>query len=187
MVEYYFDIETVPRDPNDPNEKASLDPKTGKIITIQYQKVDTNTGSPLEPLTILKEWETSEHMILEQFKPLITVNPWDFIPLGYNLTFEFKFLRHKFKEYFDLDFSADDFLDRPKNDLKLVGVILNNGIFIGASLDSFTDKEHSGFKIPIWYREGKYDEIIDYVHKEADAFLTFWQKLKKELPRLFPK
>jgi hypothetical protein len=187
LAEYYFDIETVPKDPNDPNKKASLDPKTGKIVTIQYQKVDTNTGSPLEPLTILKEWESSERTILEQFKPLITMNQWNFIPLGYNLTFEFKFMRHKFKEYFDLDFSADDFMDRPKNDLKLVGVILNSGMFVGASLDSFTDKEHGGFKIPIWYREGKHDEIIDYVQKEADAVLTFWQKLKKELPQLFPK
>lgn len=187
MSDYYFDIETVHTDPNDPNERANLDPRTGKIATIQYQRVNTKTGIPEEELTILKEWEegSSERKILEQFKPLITTNPWNFIPLGYNLSFEFKFLRHKFKEYFDFDFSADDFLERPKNDLKLIGVILHDGQFVGATLDSFTDKEHGGYKIPLWYRERKWDKIIDYVKKEADAFLTSWQKLKRELPPLF--
>jgi hypothetical protein len=185
LGDYYFDIETVPKNSEDPNEKANLDPKTGKIVTIQYQRVDTKTGIPIEPLEILKEWEDSERNILEQLKPLITESPWSLIPLGYNLNFEFKFLKHKFKEYFDFDFSIDEILERPKNDLKLIGVILNNGNFKGATLDSFTDKEHSGHKIPIWYKEEKYDDIIKYVRKEAEAFLTFWQKLKKELPQLF--
>lgn len=188
LADYYFDIETVPIDPKNPNDRASLDPKTGKIITIQYRRLNTSTGSPIEPLTILVEWDgSSERKILELFKPLITGNPWDFIPLGYNLKFEFEFLRQKFKDYFDVDFSADDFMERPKNDLKLIGVILNDGIFKGATLDSFTDKEHGGFKVPVWYREKEYDRIIDYVRKEADAFLTFWQRLKKELPYLFAR
>ena len=188
LADYYFDIETVHKDAKDPNPKANLNPTTGKIATIQYRKLDTRTGHPLEDLTILKEWGgSSERKILELFKPLITGNPWDFIPLGYNLKFEFEFLRQKFKDYFDVDFSADDFMERPKNDLKLIGVILNDGIFKGATLDSFTDKEHGGFKVPVWYREKEYDRIIDYVRKEADAFLTFWQRLKKELPYLFAR
>ncbi len=189
MRDYYFDIETAPNDPNDPTGRANLDPKTGKIITIQYQEVDTGTGEPIAPLTILKEWEkeSSERRILEQFKPLVTCNCWDFVPLGYNLWFEFKFLSHKFKEHFNMDFSAEDFIGRPKNDLHLIGVILNKGIFKGATLDSFTDKEHGGSKVPMWYREKNHDAIIDYVKKETDAFLKFWQRIKKELPSLFPR
>ena len=187
MTDYYFDIETAPSDPNDSKEKANLDPKTGKIITIQYQEVDPKTGMPIAPLTILKEWEkeSSEQIILEKFKPLITCGCWDFIPLGYNLWFEFKFLKHKFKEYFNMDFPAEDFIGRPKNDLHLIGVILNEGNFRGSGLDSFTDKEHGGSKVPIWYREKNYDAIVDYVEKETDAFLKFWQSIKKELPLMF--
>jgi hypothetical protein len=189
MTDYYFDIETASKDPNDPNRKANCDPKTGKIITIQYQKVDPETGVPTEPLTILKEWENehSERIILEKFKPLITGNCWEFIPLGYNLWFEFKFLKQKFNEYFNIDFPAEDFIGRPKNDLQLIGVILNKGEFKGAKLNSFTDKEHDGSKIPIWYWERKYDAIVDYVVKESDAFLKFWQEIKSQLPQMFGK
>ena len=56
MADYYFDIETAHKVPNDPNERANLEPDTGKIITIQYCRIDRATGSPVEPLTVLKEW-----------------------------------------------------------------------------------------------------------------------------------
>ncbi len=195
LTDYYFDIETAFKDPNDVFEidgttrKKAVDPKQCKIVTFQYQKLNTKTGASEGELTILKEWDnaSSERKILEQFRPLITGNPWDFIPLGYNLSFEFRFLRHKFKEYFDLDFSADDFLERPKHDLKLIGVILHGGEFTGATLDSFTDKKHGGWQVPEWYRDKKWDEIIDYVRGEAKATVDFWQKLKKNLPPLFSK
>ena len=114
-------------------------------------------------------------------------NYWNFIPVGYNLSFEFKFLQYKFKEYFNIDFSAEDWLERPKNDLKLIGVILNHGYFKGATLDSFTDKEQGGSKIPIWYRSGDYHAILDYIDKETNAYLDIWRKLKKELPLMFPR
>ncbi|MFC1505455.1 hypothetical protein ACFLQ6_00125 [Thermoproteota archaeon] len=187
MAEYYLDIETVPKDPEDPNDRANLNPTTGKIITIQYQRVETISGAPIGPLKILTEWDKSEREILEEFLPLFTGNPWAFIPLGYNLNFEFNFLRKKSKEYFSRDLSVDEFLDRPKNDLKLVGVILNNGSFKGATLDSFTEKEHGGYKIPVWYKDERHDQIIDYVTKETHSFLTFWQKLKEDLPKVFLK
>ncbi len=47
---YYFDIETY-----SPNEKP--DPKTDKILTIQFQKIDIKTGEKQGELQILKEWE----------------------------------------------------------------------------------------------------------------------------------
>ena len=186
MTEYYFDIKTANKDPNDTKELASMNPITGKIITIQYQQIESQTGLPIGPLTILKEWEdgSSERNILQQFKPLITGYCWDFIPLGTHLYFEFIFLKHKFKEYFNYDFSADDFFSRPMHDLKIIGVILNNGAFKGSSLDRFLNKE-SGYNIPVWYRNKQYDKIIDYIKTETEAYLKFWQKLKKELPRIF--
>jgi len=186
MTDYYFDIETVPKDPNDSNEKASLNPRTGKIATIQYQKLDSRTGTPEEELKILMEWESSEREILEKFKPLITGYAWDFIPVGYSLNFEYGFLKCKLKEYFNIEFHAEAFLERPKHDLHIIGVILNDGNFKGATLDSFTDKLHGGLYVPLWYKKQEYDKIEGYIRMEAESFLTFWQKLKKELPRLFP-
>lgn len=44
---YYLDIETVPLDKYREEPYASLDPLRAKIITIQYQPLDTVTGRPL--------------------------------------------------------------------------------------------------------------------------------------------
>ncbi len=51
MAKYYFDIETYPT----PN------PDTAKIITIQFQRINGETGKPEGELVILKEWECKPH------------------------------------------------------------------------------------------------------------------------------
>ena len=56
MGTFYLDIET-----------TGLDPKKDKIITIQFQELERNTGKAIGELVILKEWESSEKEILEQF------------------------------------------------------------------------------------------------------------------------
>ena len=185
-TDYYFDIETALKDPK--SDEKAVDPNTAKIITIQYQRLDTQTGEPVEDLTVLKEWEdgNSEKKILEEFKPLITGWIFDFIPLGFGLKFEFKFLNNKLKEHFDQHFPAEAWIERPKNDLRMIGAILNNGIFKGASLDSFTDKEGNGKLVPTWYKDERYDEILNYVKNEAKATTDLWQKLKKLLLENFP-
>jgi len=55
-MNYYLDIET-----------TGLDPLHSKIITIQYMELDRNTGKPVGPLKILKEWESDEKTILKRF------------------------------------------------------------------------------------------------------------------------
>ena len=45
IMNYYLDIET-----------TGLDPLQDKIITIQYMELERNTGKPVGPLKILKEW-----------------------------------------------------------------------------------------------------------------------------------
>ena len=186
MAEYYFDIETAHKDLDSPDPRGNLDPKRGRIIIISYQQLDSRTGEQIGPLTILKEWDSSEKEILEEFRPLITQNWWNFIPIGYNLNFEFKFLREKFKEYFGFDFSCDKWLERPKKDLISIGVMMNRGAFKGATLDSFTNKPTDGSKVPVWYREGSdgYTRISDYVKEEAEAFVTAWRTLKRDIPKL---
>jgi hypothetical protein len=175
---YYFDIETTGRD-------SILD----KIITIQFQEIDIEKGTPLGTLTILKEWEdeSSEKRILEQIKPMILSNVWDFVPVGSHLQFEGKFLSTKFKKYFDIDFSVVDFISRPIIDLGVIGVILNGGQLKGSSIRNFSNKMNSGADVPIWYEQGEYDNIINYIKNETDAYLEIWRKLLKKLPPLFPR
>lgn len=186
LAEYYFDIETAHKDLHDPDPRGNLDPKRGRIIIISYQQLDSRTGEQIGPLNILKEWDSSEREILDEFRPLITQNWWNFIPIGYNLSFEFKFLREKFSEHFGFDFSGEQWLERPKKDLQTIGVMMNRGAFKGSSLDSFTSKPTDGGKISGWYRDGDegYTKIMDYVNEEVEAFVTAWRTLKRELPKL---
>jgi hypothetical protein len=188
-MDWYFDIETAKLDPHDTNRKANLEPETGKIITIQLQLVDEVSCEPIGPLNILKEWEPgcSERTILEQVKPLITGNHWDFVMLGYNLSFEYKFLSAKFRQYFNLELSAKDWLERPLKDMKLIGIILNDGSFKGASLSSFTSKPQDGAMVPLWYERGEYDLILEYVEREAESFLKAWKEVNFELRKKFQK
>jgi len=89
LVEYYFDIETI-----------GCDESKHKIITIQYQRLDEFTGQPLGDLVILKEWGSSEKDILAKFIPIfIGEKPFDFIPIGDNLPFDFEFMRAKSEKY----------------------------------------------------------------------------------------
>lgn len=58
MEGYYFDIETY-------SQGEFPDPKTDKIITIQFQKINLKTGKILGDLQILKEWEDGEEEMLK--------------------------------------------------------------------------------------------------------------------------
>ena len=57
MSNYYIDCET-----------TSLSPSDGEITTIQYQKLNFNTKKAMEPLVILKAWESSEKEILQELQ-----------------------------------------------------------------------------------------------------------------------
>ena len=87
MPNFYLDIET-----------TGLNPKIDKIITIQFQRLDKNTAEASGELTILKEWESSEKHIIEEFSKLTGINdenPFSFVPVGFNLSFEHNFLRQR--------------------------------------------------------------------------------------------
>jgi len=176
MALYYLDIET-----------TGLNPKVDKIITIQFQQLDMNTGAPVGELIILKEWESSEKKILKQFiikSKILDPYAFSFVAVGYNLTFEHNFLRARAKEYGLPDI---DILTNPFIDLRTIGVLMNKGQFKGSGLDQMTGKKNSGSGIPELYKSKEYDKIIEYIMNEAEEFLKFNIWLYNEMPKLHEK
>ena len=170
-MNYYLDIET-----------TGLDELNNKIITIQYIELERNTGKPVGPLKILKEWESDEKTILKRFiEDFVPEKQWAFIPIGFNLQFEHKFL---WQRCISNGLQPVDILNGPFLDLKTVAVLMNKGEFKGASLHKMTDKPHGGGNMPQLYDEKKYAEIESYIKKEADEFSKFCVRLYEEMPRL---
>lgn len=187
MAEMYFDIEVAFLS-NDSAEslrkglKINPTPKNSKIITIQYQILDEN-GNAKTPLRIFKEWESSEEAIIRKVRSIL--NPrtkWEFVPVGHNIYFDLGMFKERAKLY---GHAFDDwqlYHDMPAIDLKHICLALNGFVFRDSGLDKFTAKETSGYSIPIWYAEQKFDQIIDYVMKEAKEFVEFYSKLKTIMP-----
>lgn len=174
MVEYYFDIETTGRDP-----------KEDKIITIQWQKLDRYRWTPSGDLNILKEWESSERKIIDDFLPLAYCeNPWDFVFVGMNLMFDFNFLNERANAYELRGIDMTYCYEHPFLDLKHVLVLINSGRFIGYSsiLDKNSDLDN--IDVPQLYRESRYQEILRYIKKEAEAVGKVLRILRKEMPSL---
>ena len=142
MGTYYLDIET-----------TGLDPRNAEIITIQYQELERRTGLPLGDLTVLKSWESSEKEILNQIACRTRITDdyrFAFIPVGYNLGFEDRFLRGRPQAH---GLPAIDVLSRPCIDLQGPAILMNRGEFKGASLDKITAKSQSGGSVPDWVPE----------------------------------
>jgi len=184
MAEYYFDIETY-----SPGDKP--DPEKDKIITIQFQRIDLRSGKPREELVILKEWESSEENIVKEFYDRFFSDGrsvWDFIPVGFNLNFEWEVLISKFNKYLGLKLNSKNMhYSRPHIDLKSTTVLLNDGAFKDARLDKFTSKKSDGSVMKVLYSSGKTKEIENYINEEAEAFLTYLQKVKRHLDILAPE
>lgn len=170
MSNYYLDIET-----------TGKDPETDKIITIQYQELD-RFGNAKGKLIILKEWEKSEKEIVNYFIQRYKGDGnsvFNFVPVGFGLDFEHKFLKAKAKLYGFGDF---EILNNPHIDLRSIGVIMCNGNFKDSGLDKISKKPTNGSQVPEWYSNKEYDRIIGYVTLETEAFIELHAWLCKELP-----
>lgn len=171
MSDFYIDIET-----------TGLDPAKDEIITIQYQKLDFNTKEPDGPLIILKAWESSEKEILEKFNQALGLGEWSFVPHGYNLKFEDRFLyirslHHGIQPTIKL-------LDRPSVDIHAVGILLNGGRFKGSGLDKISGKKQNGLGCLEMYKDKNYKGIVNYVNEEAKAYTELYAWLVKKMPEV---
>lgn len=173
MPHYYLDIET-----------TGLDPKIDQILTIQFQKISVFTGKAIGPLNILTSWENSEEDIVKEIAMyMLDEYPWNFVPVGNNLTFEFKFLSNKFQKYLGQNIDVEFFVTRPHIDLKSVMILANSGKFKGCHL--VLGKQGSGSEVPIWYQNNEYQKILDYVVDEAKCFINFTHEAQKVLGSRF--
>ncbi|MFH1521975.1 MAG: ribonuclease H-like domain-containing protein [archaeon] len=172
MANYYFDIET-----------TGLNPKTCKIITIQFQKLNEFGDGVKGELVILKAWESSEREILEKFIRMsgILESRWNFIPHGYNLRFEHNFLKEKTKLY---GLPIIDILEGPFVDLHSVGIMMNGGKFKGSGLDNITGKVGDGLDVLEMWTFDAYDKIEEYIRREAKEYTKLYVWLKKRMPEL---
>ena len=181
MPAYYFAMEGY-------NVGEKHDPAIDTLITIQYQKIDLTSGEPLGELTILKEWENSEKSIVttfynQFFKPELPVT--HFIPVGMSLDYEYEMLISKFKKYnLPAITSHQLYYQRPRFDLRPVIILLNDGRFTGARLDSFSPKKFDASHMKKWYENKEFKKIEHYIREETEAFLKLLQYLNKHKTRL---
>jgi hypothetical protein len=107
------------------------------------------------------------------------------VPIGYNLNFEWEFLISKFEKYLGKKLASKDLhYKRPHLDLKPIVVLLNDGNFVGAKLNNFTDKAQDGKVIKNYYEDKQYDKIEEYIKNETESFLKFLQKIKSNIHKL---
>jgi len=182
LPEYYFDIETYGRG-------VQPDPVNDKIITASYQRINIVTGEPIDDLVILREWGegySEERIVKEIYGTFFESRTmWSFVPVGFNLMFEWQFLDEKFKKYLHKKLDFKEFCV-PQIDLKHVAVLLNKGYFKGCGLDTFT-KKVSGVAVKEHYENRRYQEIEKYIELEAEEFLKFYKYVLASLSELGSK
>lgn len=180
MAEFYLDLET--------NASKLPNLENDEILTIQYQRLNSETGEKESELTTLKSWESSEKDILKEFHSQFSPDePFRFVPIGMNLAFDLFSLHYRWKRI-GIEVPLKTLLyDHPYLDIKPILVILNKGSFKGASLGKFIgfpEKEDLRAKIPGWYENKDYAKIEEYLRKEADGFIQLYQNIKRDLPHL---
>lgn len=176
MSNYYLDIET-----------TGLDEVQNEILTIQWCELERNTGRKIGEIQVLKSWESSEKDILEKFTDMVNLTdpyPFSFIPIGYNLSFEHKFLSYRSELHDTFPISI---MSRPNIDLHQLAILMNRGEFKGTKLNDMTNKTSDGHVILQYITNKEYDKIEEYVKMEANEFIKFTQWAFQTVPILMPE
>ncbi|HEV8594465.1 MAG TPA: hypothetical protein VGR51_02945, partial [Thermoplasmata archaeon] len=86
---------------------------------------------------------------------------------------------HKLREWGPAELRRFWF-EKPMLDLGNVLILMNGGKFDGSSIENFADKGPSS-EVPTLYRQGKYEQVLEYIHQEADATLALLAEMRSLL------
>jgi hypothetical protein len=165
-------------------EAEGEDPRQDRLITIQFRPLSDDLH-PLGNLTVLAEWEWGEKEMLRIPLGKGVLDPsWDFVPVGNRVRFDLTFLieraqHHKLREWGPAELRRFWF-EKPMLDLGNVLILMNGGKFDGSSIENFADKGPSS-EVPALYRQGKYEQVLEYIHQEADATLALLAEMRSLL------
>ena len=173
MVIVFLDIET-----------TGLNYNEHEIVTIQLQE-DNNLCE------IYKIWESSEKEILEALMSrLLEIQKKGFSwCVGFNsLTFDIPFLISRCS-FHNIETSIkllEIFYRRLAHvDLRQILLPEHKWQFKGLDWDyvlqlyGYPPKKGSGSQIPIWFKEGEYQKIIDYIKSEFPPLVEIYWKIRK--------
>lgn len=166
-------------------ETTGLDPYQEQVLTIQTHRIGPD-GNGIGTTTVHKAWLDGEEAIVRRFleETEFFRSPWNFVPVGFNLGFELKWLFVKAKQFGILpQHSRFEALDKPRIDLKDIAVMMNGGRLKGAKLENFSPKMGSGDIVVKAIQAQDYATIEHYVMQETDAFLTLYKELLQEMPQ----
>lgn len=169
---HYLDIET-----------TGLDPHRDEVLSIQTHRIID--GHPAGEMVVHKAWESDELDIVRRFleETQFFAEPWNFIPIGFNLNYELKWLYVKGKAAGAIPrFTRFETLDKPRIDIKDLAVLMNGGRFKGAKLENFSAKMGSGDIVVKAIQERDYATIEHYIQQETEAFLALYEKLYTQMP-----
>ncbi len=169
-------------------ERTGWNPLRDKIIAIAFHEVEKETGQPIGELKILSEWNSSEIIILSEFYDLLDPeNHWNFVPIGFDLHSDFRFLRIRMKEVIKRDLQIEFLYEKlPLIDLLPIAILMNKGRFKGTTM-SWT----LGFSklVPVnrWFQNREYNRLYESIHVKCYRFLQFFQYLRQELPLVWAR
>ena len=173
MALFYFDVES-----------EGEDPQQDRLITVQVRPLGDDLR-PTAPMSVVAEWEWGEkEMVRSVLVKGLLEETWDFVPVGNRLRFDLTFLMERARHHALLEWDPAAFrrfwFNKPMLDLGSVLVLMNGGRFDGSSIGNFVEKGASA-EVPMLYRQGKYQEILAYVHQEAEATLALLAELRSML------
>ena len=173
----YLDIET-----------TGLDPYRDQLLTIQTHRIEDD--GPVGTTAIHKTWERAERDVVRGFldDTAFFTEPWGFVPVGFNLHYELKWLFVKGKQYGALPKHARfEAVDKPRIDLKDLAVMMNGVRFKGSKLENFSAKMGSGDIVLKAIEAQDHATIEHYIQQETDAFLRLWVELRREMPEVWKR